>query len=202
MVAIGHDADGSLAGAEDHTGFTRGHSDDGVFTFAGHELCVGTGTTGDLGTLARTHLNVVDDGTEGDFANRKAVAQVGGHACAAEDFLAHLDTMRSHDVAFLTVCVINEGDSGRTVRIVFNRLHDSGNAIFLSFKINHTVHLFVTASAVPYRHFTTVVSSACPVFRTQQTLFGCVGGNVIKCADHFEALTRRYWFVLFKCHLF
>jgi len=197
VVPVGDDADGGLACAEDHAGFARRQFDDGIAAVTGHQLRVGTGAAGDFAALTGTHLDVVDDGTEGNLANREAVAKIGGDTRAADDLLTHLDAVRRHDVALLAVGVEQQGDACRAVRIVLNGLYGGRNTIFVSLEIYETIHLLMTATAVPYRHLTTVIAAAGAVFRAQEALFGLARGNVIVSANHFEALTRRYWFVLF-----
>ena len=99
-------------------------------------MCVGTGATSDLAALSGTHLDVVDDGTEGDLTDRKAVAKIGSHAAAADDLLSNFDAVRRHDVAFLAIGVEQQGDTGRAVRIVLNGLYGGRDTILVSLEIN------------------------------------------------------------------
>ena len=159
MVDVGYGTDGGAASAENHSRFTGRHSDDSILAVTGHQLCVGTGAADHLGTLAGTELDVVDDGAEGDFTERQAVSEVRRHTGTGNNLLADLQSVRSHNVAFLTVSIEQQSNTGRTVRVVFNGVHGCRNAVFVSTEVNNTIHLLMTATAVTHRHLTTIIST-------------------------------------------
>ena len=106
-----------------------------------------------------TKLDVVDNSTEGDFAQIQRVANIGLDTLTGEDFLTDLQAGRSDDVALLTVLVEYKGDTSGTVRIVFNGLHNARDTILVALEVNDSVHSLMAAASVANSHFTAGITT-------------------------------------------
>ena len=148
VLAVAYDTYGSFAGGEDFAGFSAGELDDCVVTLARYELGESACRTGDEGSLAGTHLDVVDECTYGDFAQGKGVADFGSGFGAADNGCAYFETVGGYDVCFCAVDVVEEGDAGRAVGIVLDALYYGGDAVFVSLKVYETEFALVAASKV------------------------------------------------------
>ena len=95
-------ADGSLAVETDDADFTGGKSDLGNAVFLSHKLSSGAGAADELAALARIKLNVVDKGTDGDFADRKHVTGLDISLCAVENNVADFQSYRRDAVSLFT----------------------------------------------------------------------------------------------------
>ncbi len=168
VVRVGHDTDGSAAADENHTGLAGGQTQDCVVAFAGCELCGSTGAAGHSGTLAGTELDVVYKGTNGDFTQGKAVADLGSDAAAGGDNLSYLDAVGSDDIPLLAVLILDEGDAGAAVRIILDGQNGCGALILVAEEVDDTVHPLVAAADVANGHLAGVVAATRALERLKQ----------------------------------
>src|SRR5690606_37570123 len=122
VVGIRHRAHRGHAAVQDHAQLARAEADLGVAGVAADQLGVGAGRTGQLGALARLHLDVVDDRTHRHRAQRHGVARLHVDLLAGHDRVARLQALRRDDVRLLTVGVGHQRDEGGPVRIVLQTL--------------------------------------------------------------------------------
>src|SRR5690606_31157749 len=76
----------------------------------------------------------------------------------------------SEDVRLRAVDVVQQGNAGRAVRIVLDRIYPGRNAIFAAAKVDDTILLLVTTTAVPDRDKALIITSTLLLFGTQQAL--------------------------------
>ena len=89
----------------------------------------------------------MDHGTDGDVLEGQSVTGLDVGVGAGHNLVANLQTIGSQDVALDAVLILDEGDEGRTVRIVLQSL-DSGRHIKLvALEVDDTV-LDAVAAAV------------------------------------------------------
>lgn len=88
----------------------------------------------------------MNDGTERNVGERQAVADFDIGFWSAYDLVANLQSLRSEDVAFFAICIVQQSDTAGTVRIVFDRSNSCRNVIFISLEIDQSVLTFTTAA--------------------------------------------------------
>ena len=160
VVRVGHGTYGSAAAYENHTGLAGGQTQDCVVAFAGCELGAGAGAACHCGTLAGTELDVVHEGTDGDFTQRQAVADLGSDTAAGGHDLADLDSVGSDDITLLAILILDQGDAGAAVRIILDGHNGCGALVFVAEEVDDAVHPLVAAADVTYGHLTGVVAAA------------------------------------------
>ena len=74
MLCIANDADGAEAGTMDEAHFSRAHAKRDVFAFFRDYFNRGSGRACNLSAFARLELDVVQVGTERNFAKRQRIA--------------------------------------------------------------------------------------------------------------------------------
>ena len=140
-------------------------------------------------------------GSKRYFAQEEGVAYVWCNAFAADHLLANLETMRSNDIAFLSINIVDKCDAGGAVWIVFDGLYCTGNTILVALKVDDTVALLVTATNIAHGHLSLIVTSAFAFERSEQRLLRCAGRNIVERADQLKTLARGCWFVFLESHL-
>ena len=147
VVEVRNNADGGDAVQTNITHLAGGQTNQSVTIFLSHQLSHDASGTDQLAALAGIQLNVVDHGTDGDVLEGQSVTGLDVGVGAGHDLVANLQTIGSQDVALDAVLILDEGNEGRTVRIVLQSL-DSGRDIKLvALEIDDTV-LDAVAAAV------------------------------------------------------
>ena len=148
VFAIADDTDGGAAFGVDVALFARGHFEDGAVAFDAEELGKNPCAACNLGAFARFELDGVDECGWGDVTEfeRKACGKFRGGVCCAEEGVSDLESVRGEDVAFFTVSVLEEGDVGSAIGIVFEGLNGGGDVEFVAPEINVAVEAFVSAA--------------------------------------------------------
>ena len=100
--------------------FARRQSYERVVAFAGEELGGAAGAAHELAALSHMHLEVVDCRAGGDIAHGERVAGLDFGVGAGHNAVADLKADRPEDVALVAVRVVDEGDAGRSVRVVLD----------------------------------------------------------------------------------
>ena len=122
VVGVRNRAHRGHAAVQNHAQLARAETDLGVAGVAADQLGVGAGRAGHLAALARLHLDVVDDRADRHRAQRHGVARLHVDLFAGDDRVARLQALRRDDVGLFAVLVVDEGDEGGAVRIVFQAL--------------------------------------------------------------------------------
>ncbi len=91
----------------------------GIPSLFGHKLCISPCTACYLRPLARLHLNIVDLGTQGYVAKRQNIAWFNVGSGTGNHRIVYKKLMGSHNIALFPVCIIEQGDAGRSIGIVF-----------------------------------------------------------------------------------
>ena len=96
----------------------------------------------------------MDKSTHGDFGERQAVTYFGCHIGATDYLLANFEAVGGDHVSFRAVFVVKKRDTGRTVRVVLDALHDCGYIVILSLEVDKTQFSLVATAAVACRKVT------------------------------------------------
>ncbi len=158
MVCIAYHAYGCPAAYGNHSHFTGGETEGGIFSFFRHQLCAVACGTYHLAAFSGTQLYIVYLGTYGNRCQRKAVAHFHFRFRPVHDFHAVCEPLGSYDIGFFPVRIADQGNVCASVRVVFNAYYCCGNPILISFKINNPVFSLSAAAAMPNGNFSLVIA--------------------------------------------
>ena len=88
--------------------------------FLGDQLRLRSSRARHLRALAGLQLDVVDRSAGRDVAQRQRITHQNIGLGTADDLGAHLESHRIHDVALLTIGVVQQGDTRRAIGIVLD----------------------------------------------------------------------------------
>ena len=157
MIQVADLTDGGTAVDVYLTQFAGRHTQQGIAAFFGHQLDGSTGAPAHLAAFADLQFHIVDHGTQRDVLQGQCVAHFDIGFGTADNNVAHLQALRSQDVAFFTVCIVQQSNVGAPVGIIFDGRNFCGDVVFIPFEIDDTILSFVTAALMTNRHFTGVV---------------------------------------------
>ena len=98
VIDIGNLTDDCEAFFRNVANFATRELDLAELSVLGNQFCTGTGGTGDLGTLARFHFDVVDNGVQRNIAERNSVTHAEFGTFAGIQHVTDLDFGRGDDV--------------------------------------------------------------------------------------------------------
>ena len=179
VLRIRNNTDSGTARLENHTHLTARHLDDSILAVARHQLSIGTSAAHHLGTLARTKLDIVNQRTERNLGKSQSIANLGGNTITRHDSLTDFQTLRAEDITLLTVCVENKSNTGSTIRVVFDSLHDCGNTVLVSLEVDEAIQLLMATAQIAHGHLTLVVTATTLTIAAHQTLFRLAGRDVV-----------------------
>src|ERR1700730_9037651 len=104
------------------------------------------------------------------------------------------------DVALLAVGVMQERQTRRAVRVIFNCRNLRRNAFLLTAEIDCAVLLLVTAAAMPDGDLTMRVASARALLRLDERFFRRLLGDFALIEHGHEAPRCCIWIKAFQCH--
>ena len=159
VIDIGNLTHNGEAVFRNEANFTTGEAHLAELAVLGNQFGTGTSGTSDLGTLARLHFDVVDNGVQRNVADRKGVTHAEFGTFARIQHVADLDFGRGDDVATLAVGILHESDTSGTVRIVFDGFHGARDTGKLTLEVDDTIQFLVTTTATAGSDFTCVVAA-------------------------------------------
>ena len=113
----------------------------------------------------------MDNSTCGDVTQRQVVAGLDICLCTCLNNISLPYTLRGNDIALLAICIMQERDAGRPVRIIFDLSNFCWYAIFIPpLEINKEVLALVSAATVAACHTAVTVTTAGLAEFTQQRL--------------------------------
>ncbi len=171
MLAVADRPDGGTAVDRNHAHFAGRQADLRVGAFLGHQLGAGTGGADHLGTLAGLELDVVDDGTDRDAVEGHRVARHDIRTGSADDAGAGLNAFRSQDVGLFAIRILEQGQVGGAVGIVFQRFNCRRDVVFDAFPVDDTDLAPVAAADMADRDAAVAVAAAGFASLGQQFLF-------------------------------
>ena len=201
MVGVRNGTNRGHAAVQDHTQLTRAEADLGVAGVTADQLGIGPGRTGQLGTLARLHLHAVDDGADGDGAQRHGVARLHVGLFTGHDRVARLQALRRDDVGLFAVLIRDEGDEGGPVRIVFQTL-DGRDSELPALEVDLAVQALGPTAAETDGDTATGTTTARLGQAFGQRLLRAAFVQLGAIDQHQGATARRCRIVMFKSHRF
>src|SRR6185295_4980129 len=109
-------------------------------------------------------------------------------------------TVRSEDVALLAIGVVQQGDAGGAVRIVFDRRHLRRDAVLVALEVDGAVLLLVTAADEAGADATRRAAPAGLHLPLRQRLLGRRLGDLIERVMRLKPDARRCRFVILDWH--
>lgn len=172
VVDIGYLTDRSHAVSGDLSHFARGKSNENVFVLLTHELSHISCGTHKLRALAGIKLDVVNESTYGDIAERQRIAGLDVRMGTACNGVANSQTVGSDDISLLAVLILNESDKRASVRIVLKSENSSVHALLISLEVDYSVFSSASAASVT-NGYSAVAVSACGLFEgSKKALLG------------------------------
>src|SRR5918996_627957 len=148
VLRVAHLAHGGPATEIDPPDLPGRQSELGEAALLGHQLDAGAGRAGHLGPPARAQLHGVHHGTHRDVGQGEGVAGADVRSRTRGYQLTDPQPLGRQDVPLLSVRVVEEGDSGGPVGVVFDRRHLRGDAVLLPAEIDHPVLALVPTPLV------------------------------------------------------
>src|SRR5918997_3765536 len=160
---VADDADRGPALGPDPAALAAGEPERHQVALAGRELGARPGAAGQLRPAAGLELDGVHDGTHGYPVEGQRVAHVHFSVWSALHDGADREVARREDIALLAVVVVQEGDIGRTVRVVLDRRDRRGYTVLAPLEVDETIAALVSAADVAGGYAGVVVAPAPPV---------------------------------------
>ena len=202
VLSVADFTDGCTARNEHATHFGRRHAQDSVIAFLTHELDAGACAASECSTATWLKLNSMDERTNGNSRKRQCIAGLDVRISAGDDGLANIQTTRMKDVALFAVCIVEQCDARRTIRIVFDGGNFSGDAVLVALEIDHAITALHAAALMAGGDTAVVVTTSLLGQRTQKRLFRSSAGDVSKIGNSLEAPAGACRLVLFNSHFF
>ena len=149
MVQVPHLPHRGVAIYLDQANLARGHLDMSVLSLFGHQLAGGTRAADELGPFARLHLDIMDQGSQGDIFQRQGISRFDIHPFPAQQGVSHLEFHRGQDIPFFSVEIMKQRDIRRPVGVIFDGSDLCGNVELFPFEIYDPVEAFMPAPDVP-----------------------------------------------------
>jgi hypothetical protein len=131
-----------------------------IAAFLREELRCSSGGSCDLASLAWSHLDVVDHGPQRDKAQWQGVSRENVSRRTGQDLSPDFELVRSQDIPFLSVLVVEQCDPCRSVRIVLDRGNLPRDFFFVPLEIDETVSSLVASPSIPGGDAAIVVPAA------------------------------------------
>ena len=185
-VLVADSADGGHTFTQNVTHFARRQTQGDILAVPTHNLGVSTGGAGYFATLSGIHLNIVNQGTDGDVFEFHGVAGLDVEPrFGRQNGITHLQALGLEDVALLAVDVVDQADPAVAVGIVLDGGNPALDAELVPLEIDDPVEFFGSGFLVAGSDPAIVVPPGMPGQLFEQTPHTCFGGYVV-------ALQRRH----------
>jgi hypothetical protein len=77
--------------------------------------------------------------------------------------IAYLELIRSEDISFFSIGVMEQSDPGRTIGVVFNGEDFGGDLLLVPLKVDDPIPPFMASSSMPGRYPSVGIPSPCPL---------------------------------------
>lgn len=134
---------------ENHPYLTRGEFHLGIFPLLGHELGKGTGAPHKLSAFTHFQLDIMDDRPKRYRLERKSIAWLDVGIDACDNSVAYFQIQRRKDIALFAINIVEKGNTGTAIRIVFYGSNFRGDIFLVTAKINNPVFLLVSTTDMP-----------------------------------------------------
>jgi hypothetical protein len=91
----------------------------------------------------------MDLGSCRDIFQGKGVARFDICVGTGNHLIAYLESIRSEDISFFSIGVMEQGDPGRTIGVVFNGENFGGNFLLVPLKVDDPIPVYAPLDARP-----------------------------------------------------
>jgi hypothetical protein len=158
MVRIANLPDRRHASRKNPTHFARPEPYLNILAIAAHDLSRSTRTTNQLSALPRLQLDIMDRGTQGHAGQWQSISNANLSAETGLHDIPDLQPDRRQDIPLLSVLVVHQSNTGRTIRIVLKRGNGARDSALVPTKINLSVEALMSTPTESYRCPPLVVS--------------------------------------------
>ena len=201
VVGVRHRTDRRHALAVDVALLARVQANDDHAAITTDHLHVGAGRAGDLATLHRLHLHVVDDGADRHRGELHGIARLHVGALGRDHLVADAQALRRDDIGLLAVGVADQRDERGTVGVVLQPFDRALGIPLATLEVDEAVLLLVTACDAAAGHVTFVVAAAGLALALGQRLDGLALVQLRFVDQHQPALGRGRRIILLECHV-
>ena len=156
----------------DLANLTRTHTNLSVDAFTSQQRSGGASGADDLCAFADLQLNAMHDGADRDIANGQCIANTNRSLSTAHDGCANFKATGGDDVSTLTICIANQSDVRRTIRVILDPLDLGWNSILGTAKVNDAIVVLMTTTFVASRDVTIVIATSMLELWLQQRCIG------------------------------
>ena len=97
--------------------------------------------------------------THGNVLQGQSITHLGSSFSTTHHSGTHLQSVGSNNITFFTICVVQQSDTSRTVRIILDCLYHSRHTILLTSEIHKTELPLVASTDIAHGHLTCVVTT-------------------------------------------
>ena len=117
-----------------------------------------------LSAFSRIKLDVMDLSTYRNLRKREAVSYSYFGICTVHNCHSVFQSFRSKDICFFSVCVADQRNVCRSVRIVFDTYYCCRDSVFLSLEVYDSIFFLSAAAAMSYSNLTLCVTTCFSFF--------------------------------------
>ena len=114
----------------------------GVISLLGHQLGRSSGAANHLSARPRFQLYVMYEGPNRDSLQRQGVSWFDIRIGTGHYLVSRLEPEGGQDIAFLTILVMQQGDTGAAVGIIFYGRYLGGDVILVPLEVDDTIPAF------------------------------------------------------------
>ena len=202
MIEVADLTDSGFAVLMHQPHFSRGELHGCVHTFSGHQLRSGPRAPDNLSPLAYLQLDVVDNRTNRNTPQRQTIAGTNICGFSRHDHMANSQTDRGKDVALLSIPIMELGNVGRAIWIIFYSSNLCLNTVLVAAEVYQTIPSFMATAPVKDGESSSIIPPTTLMEGCQQgplRPFFCPR-NLTEAGDTLEASPSRRWFVLSDSH--
>ena len=201
VLGVAHDANGGAAGEKDAAKLAGGHAERRIAVVLTHELDGGAGGTSHRGALARLELDVVQQGTDGNLGENRAVARLDVDVLGArDDHVAHVQALGGQDVGLGAVDVVEQGDVRGAVRVVLDGRDLGRHVVLLALEVDLAVLALNAATLVTGGDAAVVVAAGLLGQGLEEGLLGLVGSDLREVGDSLPTPAGARCLQMSNCH--
>ncbi len=126
---------------------TGRHLKSDILAFLSSDKRFASCSSNHLRTTSELKLYAVNGTTYGDILQGKSISNLNRRVGTVVDNGSYLNAFGSNDVALFTVCIVNQSDIGRSVRIVFDLSDLTGDVKLVPSEIDLSVFSLVSSTA-------------------------------------------------------
>jgi hypothetical protein len=140
--------------------FARGQFEHDIFALLAHDSSRASCAVNQLSSLAGLKLDIMYQSPHRNGSQRQGVAESYVHILACLYSITQLYAQRSEYVALFSVSIMNEGDTSRPVRVIFNGSYFSGDGDLVPPEVQEAKLALASATSVTHCQNASAITSS------------------------------------------